>query len=210
MFPRKALGLIILSILNDNPDGLNGYSIVKKMKEKFGPVATPSPGTIYPRLGKLLFKGYIIEKDDVYKITDQGKERVTQHIPDVIDSSLEFMPLLYRELMRPLSRDERLSYLPNLPFFPKHPGFPPPRDFLDALLFPEECQCTPDLTESIPRLEKIKDHLLKAKEEIQKRTDDQLKAIDEKIQLIDKQIKQCREEKETRVKIRIEDGDTHP
>jgi len=209
MFPRKALGLIILSILNDKPDGLNGYSIVKKMKEKFGPIAAPSPGTIYPRLGKLLEKGYIIEKDDVFQITDEGKQRVTKYIPDVIDTSLEFMPLLYRELIRPLPRDERLNYLPNLPFFPRHPGFPPP-NFLDALLFPEECQCTPDLSESMPRLQKIKDHLLKAKEEIQRRTDDQLKAIDEKIQLIDKQIKACQEEKATRVKIPIEDGDTHP
>jgi DNA-binding PadR family transcriptional regulator len=205
MFPHKALAMVILSILNDNPDGLNGYSIVKKMKEKFGPIATPSPGTIYPRLGRLLEKGYITEKDDIYRITPDGQQKVTEHIPEVI-TSLKFMPSLYRELMRPLSRDKRMNYFPNLPFFAMHSGFSP----LDALFFPEECQCTSDLSESVSRLQEIKEALLMAKTEIQKRTDDQLKAIDDQIQQIDVKIKECREEKESRVKIPIEDGDAKP
>lgn len=208
MFPRKALDMVILSILNDNPNGLTGYSIVKEMKEKFGPIRAPSPGTIYPRLRKLLITGDITEKDDEYKISSQGQQKLTQNIPEIIDNSLEFMPMLYKTLMRPLPFGDRLNYLSNLSYFSEHSGHGPHKNFLDDSLFPEECQCTSDFSESIERLQRIKDRLLRAKQEIQERLNSRLQAIDEKIQVIDERIKQCQEEKESRVKIPIEDGDS--
>jgi len=208
MFPRKALDMVILSILNNNPDGLTGYSIVKAMKEKFGTIGAPSPGTIYPRLKKLLVMGDIVGKDEEFKISSQGKQKLTQNIPGIIDNSREFMPMLYSILMRSLPYVERLNYLPDLSGFFEHPGHAHHRNFLDDSIFPEECQCTSDLSESLGRLQAIKDRLLRAKQEIQERLSARLQAIDDKIQFIDERIKECQAEKESRVKIPIEDGDS--
>jgi DNA-binding PadR family transcriptional regulator len=178
------------------------------MKEKFGLIRAPSPGTIYPRLRKLLFTGDITGKDEEYKISPQGKQKLTQNVPDIIDNSLEFMPMLYKILMRPLPFGERMNYLSNISCFSEHSGHAPHRNFLDDSIFPEECQCTSDFSESIGRLQAIKDRLLRAKQEIQERLSTRLQAIDEKIQFIDEKIKECQVEKENRVKIPIEDGDS--
>lgn len=197
MFPRrKALNLIILSILNDNDEGLTGYSIVKQMKTKFGPNRVPSPGTIYPRLEKLKHRGLIVEEGNTFKISSKGKEKLTQNIPEILDGSFEFMPMFYRTLMRPLPFRKRVHYLPDMACFSSHRGFTHQPDVFDSSF--------PDISDSIPRLKDMKERLIEVKKEIEKRMKAELVAIDEKINRIDERIK---EEKASRVKIPVEDGD---
>lgn len=199
MFPRrKALDMIILSILDNKTEGLTGYSIVKEMKKRFGPMRAPSPGTIYPRLERLKKKGIIVEKGNSYVISAKGKEKLTQTIPEVIDKSLQFMPMLYKVLMPPLPFRKRMNYFSDMC------GCTPQIHLLDETLFPD---LTPGLSKSIERLQEIKDRLIRAKQEIQERLNAELKGIDEKIELIDEKIKECQEEKKSRVKIPVEDGD---
>ena len=194
MFPRRALDMVILSILNESEEGLTGYSIVKEMKKRFGPMRVPSPGTIYPRLSKLNRKGYITESGKHYVISEQGKERLRKGIPDILEKSMNFYPMLHNVLMRPLPFKSRMHYISH--------GAPS----LGRAPF-EELVNIVDHTESIPELETIKESLLRAKERIQERLTARLKMIDEKIQIVDKKLKQCEEEKADRIKIPVEDGD---
>ena len=194
MFPRRALDMVILSILNESEEGLTGYSIVKEMKKRFGPMRVPSPGTIYPRLSKLNRKGDITEKGNLYIISERGKEKLGKVIPDILEKSMNFYPMLHNVLMRPLPFNSRMHYISHRSSSIGRANF-------------EELINIIDLTESIPELETIKESLLRAKERIQERLTARLKMIDEKIQVVDKKLKQCEEEKAGRIKIPVEDGD---
>ncbi len=194
MFPRRALDMVILSILDEKEEGLTGYSIVKEMKKRFGPMRVPSPGTIYPRLSKLNRKGDITEKGKLYIISERGKEKLGKNIPDILEKSMNFYPMLHNVLMRPLPFKSRMHYISHGP------------PSLGRATF-EELVNVVDLTESIPELEKIKKSLIRAKKRIQERMEARLKMIDEKIQIVDKKINQCEEEKASRIKIPVEDGD---
>ena len=99
MFPRKTLDMIVLSILNETSEGLTGYSIVKEIKNEFGDERAPSPGTIYPRLNKLKFKGDIIEKGNLFFISPKGIRKLTRGIPDIID----FVPKLFKTILNPIA-----------------------------------------------------------------------------------------------------------
>ena len=101
MFPRKALCMVILSILNENTEGLTGYAIVKAIKNKFGSTRALSPGTIYPRLRKLRRHGDIFEEGNLYVISEQGKSKLTATIPEIMEKSFEFMPRLFHTLRHP-------------------------------------------------------------------------------------------------------------
>lgn len=205
MFPRRALDLVILTILKDHPDGLTGYSIREKMKEKFPDMNVPSAGTIYPRLKRLSRKGDIEEKENLFLISAQGKDKLARNIPDVIEESMDFFPMFYKFLMRPLPFKSRMDYMSRgPPFFgygPQH------KHIFDESIFPEDFICTADTDESITRLQAIKSRLLKVKTRIQDRLEGELQAIDDKIRMIDEKIKECEEEKANRVKIPVTDGD---
>jgi len=204
MFPRRALAMVILTILKDHPEGLTGYSIREAMKEKFPEMMVPSAGTIYPRLKRLNRKGDIEEKNNLYLISAQGKDKLVRKIPEFINESMDFYPMFYKFLMRTLTFKSRMDYMSrDPPFF----GHGPHKHMFDESIFPEDFNCTADTSESVTRLQAIKTRLLKVKTRIQERLEGELQAIDEKIRMIDEKIQQCEEDKASRVKISVTDGD---
>ncbi|MFX1293949.1 MAG: PadR family transcriptional regulator [Promethearchaeota archaeon] len=208
IFPRKALGLIILSILDEHPEGLTGYAITSEIKERFKPIREVSPGTIYPRLEKLKNKGIIIEEGKIYKISSKGKERLTEKIPEVIRKSLKFMPMLYKSLMRPLPFGHRMNFLSNMGSFFYNLDDSTHKNFFGDLMFPEDLQSKNGLTKSITKLQTIKKRLLHLKTKIKEIRDTELRAIDGKINLIDDKIIKYQNEKEDWKGVKIKDEDS--
>ncbi|TFG04635.1 MAG: PadR family transcriptional regulator [Promethearchaeota archaeon] len=200
MFPRRALDMIILTILKEHPEGLTGYSIREKMREKFPDIRIPSAGTIYPRLHRLKAKGNIEEQGNLLLISEQGKEKLAEHIPELMEESVEFFPLFYKFLMRPLPFQSRMHYISQGPPVFRHPhgGH---KHIFDESILPE------DYT-SIERLQKIKNRLLRAKQRIEEDLQLELQAIDAKVREIDEKIEHHEQEKQSRVKIPVEDGDS--
>lgn len=197
MFPKKTLDLVLLSILDENPDGMTGYALVREIKSRFNPkiknypkeneeviVVSLSPGTLYPRSRKLIDSGDItLEKESkVFQITEQGKRRLTEKIPNLMKYNLKFLPKLFRVLTRPLS-NQHSHYIPDF------------KDYIDDSIFSHPVE-DEDITGTIKELESLK----KEMDETKNRTDVIINKIEERIaELID--------QKNTRVKIKIEDGD---
>ena len=189
MFPRKTLDLIILSILDEKPEGLTGYALVKDMNHKFGKIMKSSPGTIYPRSNRLKESGDISydKNGNLFKITEQGRERLMEAIPNVMDSNIAIFPKLYKILMRPLSIKHRINYLGCAPNFDVFEDFPRWEKFIE----------TQGFYDSEETLIKLKTRLENTRDKIEK----QIKKVDEKIRLIG-------EEKKKWIKIPISDGDS--
>jgi DNA-binding PadR family transcriptional regulator len=197
MFPKKTLDLVLLSILDENPEGMTGYALVREIKQRFNPkiknypkeneeviVVSLSPGTLYPRSRKMIDSGDItLEKESkLFQITDQGKRRLTEKIPNLMKYNLNFIPKLFKVLTRPLS-NQHSHYIPDF------------KDYIDNSIFshpvPDE-----DITRNIKELESLK----KEMDETKNRTNDIIKKIEGRIaELID--------QKNSRVKIEILDGD---
>lgn len=197
MFPKKTLDLVLLSILDENPEGMTGYALVREIKHRFNPkikdypkeneeviVVSLSPGTLYPRSRKLIDSGDItLEKESkVFQITEQGKRRLTEKIPNLMKYNLKFLPKLFRVLTRPLS-NQHSHYIPDF------------KDYIDDSIFSHPVE-DEDITITIKELKSLK----KEMDETKNRTDVIINKIEERVaELID--------QKNTRVKIKIKDGD---
>src|ERR1700690_1318396 len=74
-FRRGLFKYIVLQYLQEKPS--HGYEIIQALAKRFHGFYVPSPGTVYPRLGRLeaegLVKGNESEGRKVYTITDEGK-----------------------------------------------------------------------------------------------------------------------------------------
>ena len=202
MFPRKALDLIILSILNDNPDGLTGYSLVMKIKEFF-PITNVSPGTIYPKLKKLSDASDIKEHDKIYQITNQGKQRLQESTPKIIDDTLSFMPKLYKILIGTLPFNKRMNYMSDIP---SCFNFGAGHEYDDAI-FSKESVCTSNISGSLKELTAIKEKLEETKIRIQKQTKHRLQHINKRLKTIQQKIDECNQEKEQWTRIPIMEDD---
>jgi len=196
MIPRRALDLIILAILDQNEQGLTGYALVKKFKDYF-PISNISPGTLYPKLRKLNESGDISENSKIYTITEKGKERLTKNSPDIIQDSIEFLPKLFKTLIKPL------PFLKQLDF----PEFWHISDYgiLDDVLSSDEFCSFSNISQSIENLERMKIRLEKEKEDLTKRYKKQMENIDKQIELIGTKTKECEDEKKNWTKIKIEE-----
>jgi DNA-binding PadR family transcriptional regulator len=80
-FRRGLFKYIVLRYLEDRP--YHGYEIIRALGHRFHGFYVPSPGTIYPRLGRLAESGYVTceEKDGrkVYSITDAGRSFLAEN-----------------------------------------------------------------------------------------------------------------------------------
>ena len=196
MIPRRALDLIILSILDQNEQGLTGYALVKKFKDYF-PISNISPGTLYPKLRKLNESGDISENSKIYTITEKGKERLTKNSPDIIHDSIEFLPKLFKTLIKPL------PFLKQLDF----PEFWHISDYgiLDDVISSDEFCSFSNISQSIENLERMKKRLEKEKKDLTNRHKKQMENIDKQIELIGTKTKECEDEKKNWKRIKIEE-----
>jgi DNA-binding PadR family transcriptional regulator len=71
----------VLQYLQERP--YHGYEIIRALGHRFHGFYVPSPGTIYPRLGRLEANGYVTctEKEGrkVYSITDEGRQFLAEN-----------------------------------------------------------------------------------------------------------------------------------
>ena len=206
MFPKLSLDLIILSILDEFPDGITGYALVEEFKKRFGKERALSPGTLYPRLNKLKSDSLIEDDGKVWKIKDEGKQRLEKNVPDVLSKSLEFMPMLYKFLMKTMPFPRRMDFMCH----PMNAGdkvtcnHQP--ELFDAESIVVDLDLIPDEGKAIPRLEEIKQQLDRTKNAIEKRLRDQIEAIDVLLGTIDEKIQRCNAEKSSWKRIPVEDG----
>jgi len=196
MIPRRALDLIILSILDQNQEGLTGYALVNKFKVYF-PISNISPGTLYPKLRKLNESGDISENSKIYIITEQGKQRLTENSPKIIHDSIEFLPKLFKTLIKPLPFLKQLD-------FPEY-WHASDYGFLDDVLSSDEFCSISNVSQSIENLERMRERLEKEKEDLTKRYKKQMENIDKQIELIGIKTKECEDEKKNWTKIKIEE-----
>ena len=73
---RGALGMAVVALLEERP--MHGYELITVLDERSGGRWKPSPGAIYPALGKLEERGLVTatEQDGkrLYELTDEGRE----------------------------------------------------------------------------------------------------------------------------------------
>ena len=73
---RGALGGAILTFLAERP--MHGYELITLLEERSGGRWKPSPGAIYPALGKLEHRGLVTSTEDDgkrrYELTDTGRQ----------------------------------------------------------------------------------------------------------------------------------------
>lgn len=78
VFAHGALRLYLLALLEDGPR--HGYELIKLLSDRFGGTYAPSPGTVYPRLAKLLDEGLVEAEStgrrSVYSITPAGRREL--------------------------------------------------------------------------------------------------------------------------------------
>ncbi len=93
--PRGYSRYFILELLKKKPH--TGIEIINHATEQSGGIWKPSPGLIYPLLGRLLDEGLIEEiKDGKYQITKKGKATAedVEKINDVVKKQLEVLSRL--------------------------------------------------------------------------------------------------------------------
>ena len=92
VFAHGHLRLYLLRLLVDRP--MHGYEIIQALSDQSGGTYSPSPGTIYPRLGKLEEEGLVTKEADgrktVYAITDAGRAELTAREPELDGIESEF------------------------------------------------------------------------------------------------------------------------
>src|SRR5271157_4190998 len=104
---------MILSILDDDPSGMTSYELLVALKEK---MKATSAGTLYPKLESLQRAGFIREESKKWVITPEGSERLSNAVPDFLDKSLQFLPGLFRMLMKSLSPIMQAKYFTPMEF----------------------------------------------------------------------------------------------
>lgn len=92
VFAHGHLRLYLLRLLVDRP--MHGYEIIQALTDQSGGTYQPSPGTIYPRLGKLEEEGLVTKEADgrktVYAITDAGRAELSAREPELDGIETEF------------------------------------------------------------------------------------------------------------------------
>ena len=92
VFAHGNLRLYLLALLEERPR--HGYELIQALSERFGGTYSPSAGTIYPRLAKLVEEGLVTKRTDgrksVYEITDAGRAELEsrRHELDAIEDDV--------------------------------------------------------------------------------------------------------------------------
>lgn len=122
VFAHGAMRLYLLDILADGNER-HGYEIIKALSDRFGGTYSPSAGSIYPRLSKLVEEGLLSSRPDgrrtVYRITEPGLaeldarrsevEDIREDVADSIKRLAEDIRGDIRDQMRSLKADMAAS-----------------------------------------------------------------------------------------------------
>jgi DNA-binding PadR family transcriptional regulator len=105
LFGHGDLRLWLLKLLDERPR--HGYEIISGVEEEFLGVYSPSPGTVYPRLGALEQEGFIevVREEEgrkVYALTDKGREELASR-----DTELQELGQRLARSARDIARDVR-------------------------------------------------------------------------------------------------------
>jgi DNA-binding PadR family transcriptional regulator len=80
-FRRGLFKYVVLQYLQEKP--CHGYEIIRALSHRFNGFYIPSPGTVYPRLGRLEEQGFVtcLEQDGrkVYTITVEGRRFLAEN-----------------------------------------------------------------------------------------------------------------------------------
>jgi DNA-binding PadR family transcriptional regulator len=80
-FRRGLFKFIVLQYLKDSPR--HGYDIIRLLGHRFHGLYVPSPGTVYPRLQRLVENGFVtfVEEEGrkIYSITIEGSQFLAEH-----------------------------------------------------------------------------------------------------------------------------------
>src|SRR5215210_7072239 len=81
---RGALGMAVIALLEERP--MHGYELITMLEERSGGRWKPSPGAIYPALGKLEQRGLVTSTEDDgkrrYDLTEEGRTIAAQITSD--------------------------------------------------------------------------------------------------------------------------------
>jgi DNA-binding PadR family transcriptional regulator len=115
VFTRGRLRLYMLKLLDEEPH--HGYELIRLLEERFQGSYVPSPGTIYPRLEKLVEEGLLTSETvgdrRVYRSTPQGHEEVVRRADELarletdIEESVQRLALDVRDEVRESAMDLR-------------------------------------------------------------------------------------------------------
>ena len=88
---RGAVGASVLALLAEQP--MHGYELISALEERSGGRWKPSPGSIYPALGRLEHRGFITATEDDgkrrFELTETGRERVAEQRDAGVDAPWE-------------------------------------------------------------------------------------------------------------------------
>jgi DNA-binding PadR family transcriptional regulator len=78
---RGAVAVAVLALLDERP--MHGYELIAELDERTGGRWRPSPGAIYPALGRMEAAGLVTAEDTeskrVFTITDAGRRHLAEH-----------------------------------------------------------------------------------------------------------------------------------
>jgi DNA-binding PadR family transcriptional regulator len=78
VIPRGFSRYYVLSLLNERP--MTGKEIIEETLKRSDGAWKPSPGLVYPLLGRLLAEGLIEEADHGYKLTEKGERTLQDYM----------------------------------------------------------------------------------------------------------------------------------
>ncbi|NRQ37461.1 PadR family transcriptional regulator [Nonomuraea sp. NN258] len=108
VFGHGRLRLYLLKLLEESPR--HGYEVIRLLQDRFLGVYSPSPGTIYPRLGRLEEEGLVthevVEGKKVYSLTDKGREELNDRLDELDDLEQEISASV-RDIAREVKEDVR-------------------------------------------------------------------------------------------------------
>ena len=85
VFGHGALRLYLLKLLDEEPR--HGYELIRLLEDRFLGLYSPSAGTIYPRLARLVEDGLITYSDEggrkTYRLTDAGRSELAGRADDL-------------------------------------------------------------------------------------------------------------------------------
>jgi DNA-binding PadR family transcriptional regulator len=189
----KTLDLLILSLLSEQTTPMTGYSIVKAIEKQFFPHASPSPGTIYPRLKNMEINGDIQSNDDKsFSITDQGNGLLHNSVKGIVDNAFSSWSIIYKSLLHNMSYPRRFKVMDKF------------GDFygINAKTLKDCCHFSEDL--STDDLQSSKTYMMQLKQDIQEKSKKLLEDLDKNLADLDDLIKK-KQEKRTRPTITWEE-----